>query len=199
MYVCILKYIMTEFPDFLGNYGITIIQNFQFIPMCFPELSTCLLKWKWQWGVFLYLLTSNSTEMCMLIFHQEEPLFRVSSHYPGSSQGIDYRLDKVLKWRFPILFVLCMNLSTIAKNRILYMAFVMSRLTTLLQVWGKKSYLPIWCQNMVGKRAPSPIFDHSQATGHSIKLDNFSIVDRESKGITRTIKEAMYIQVNDPL
>ena len=47
-------------------------------------------------------------------------------------------------------------------------------------------------------RAPSPIFDHSQTTGHSIKLDNFSIVDRESQGITRTMKEAMYIWVNDP-
>ena len=42
-------------------------------------------------------------------------------------------------------------------------------------------------------RAPSTFFDHSQTTGHSIKLDNFSIVDREFQGITRTIKEAMYI------
>ena len=34
--------------------------------------------------------------------------------------------------------------------------------------------------------------------GHPIQLDSFSIVDRESQGITRTIKEAMYIRVNDP-
>ena len=36
--------------------------------------------------------------------------------------------------------------------------------------------------------APFPIFDHFQSRGQSIKLNNFSIVDRESKGITRTIK-----------
>ena len=47
-------------------------------------------------------------------------------------------------------------------------------------------------------RAPSPIFNHSQASGHSIKLAKLSIVDRESQGITRTIKEAMYIGVNNP-
>ena len=48
-------------------------------------------------------------------------------------------------------------------------------------------------------RAPSPIYYHVQTTGHTIKLDSFSIVDRESQGITRTIKEAMYIRFNDPL
>ena len=42
-------------------------------------------------------------------------------------------------------------------------------------------------------RGPSPIFDHSQTTVHSIKLKNFSTVDRESQGITRTIKEVIYI------
>ena len=42
-------------------------------------------------------------------------------------------------------------------------------------------------------RVPSPILDHYQITGHSIKLENFSIVDRESQGITRPMKEAMYI------
>ena len=47
-------------------------------------------------------------------------------------------------------------------------------------------------------RAPTPIFDHSQTTGHLIKLENFSIVDGESQSITRTIKEAMYMRVNDP-
>ena len=45
--------------------------------------------------------------------------------------------------------------------------------------------------------APSPIFDHSQTTGQSIKLDNLSIVDRESQGLTRIIMEAMHIWVND--
>ena len=46
-------------------------------------------------------------------------------------------------------------------------------------------------------RAPPPILDHSQTTRHIIKPDNFSIVGRESQGITRTIKEAMCIRVND--
>ena len=46
-------------------------------------------------------------------------------------------------------------------------------------------------------RAPSPIFDHFQTTGHNITMDNFSIVGREPQGFTRTIKEAMYIRVND--
>ena len=47
-------------------------------------------------------------------------------------------------------------------------------------------------------RASSPIYDHANTTGHSIKLDSFSIVDRESQGIIRTIKEAIFIRVNDP-
>ena len=34
-------------------------------------------------------------------------------------------------------------------------------------------------------RAPSPIYGHANTTGHSIQLDSFSIVDRESQGIAR--------------
>ena len=47
-------------------------------------------------------------------------------------------------------------------------------------------------------RALSSIFNHFQTAGHNITLDNFSIVCRESQGFTRTIKEAMFIRVNDP-
>ena len=47
-------------------------------------------------------------------------------------------------------------------------------------------------------RAPSPIYDHANTMGHSIKLDSFSIVVMESQGITKTIKAAMLIRVNDP-
>ena len=47
-------------------------------------------------------------------------------------------------------------------------------------------------------RPPSPIFDHFQTTGDNITSDNFSIVDRESQGFTRTIKESMFNRVNDP-
>ena len=47
-------------------------------------------------------------------------------------------------------------------------------------------------------RAPSPIFDCANTTGHTITLNSFYIVDRESQCIARTIKEAIYIRVNNP-
>ena len=47
-------------------------------------------------------------------------------------------------------------------------------------------------------RAPSPIRDHFNTTGHEVSLDNFGIVGREDQSIARTIKEAMLIRVNDP-
>ena len=79
-----------------------------------------------------------------------------------------------------------------------------SILTKEVSVWPCRMYNGIhrelvWILG-IGKvtlKAPSPIFDHSQTTGHSIRLDNFSIVDRDSQGIIRTIKEAMYIRVNN--
>ena len=43
-------------------------------------------------------------------------------------------------------------------------------------------------------RAPSP----SNSTGHLVSPECFTIVDRESQRVTRNIKEAMYIHVNDP-
>ena len=45
-------------------------------------------------------------------------------------------------------------------------------------------------------RAPSPIYDPAKISGHHTNVDN-SIVGREVHNITRTIKEAMYIRVND--
>ena len=47
-------------------------------------------------------------------------------------------------------------------------------------------------------RAPSSIHLHSQTTGHQDDLECFTIIDRKHKGATRTIKEAMYICMNDP-
>ena len=35
-------------------------------------------------------------------------------------------------------------------------------------------------------------------SGHSVTIDNFSIVGREDQNILRTIKEALYIRVNNP-
>ena len=45
---------------------------------------------------------------------------------------------------------------------------------------------------------PSQIYDHSNMTGHSTTLDNFSIVGREDQNLMRLIKEAIYIRVNSP-
>ena len=47
-------------------------------------------------------------------------------------------------------------------------------------------------------KAPSPIFDHYNTTGHKVSLENFSIVGREEQNLMRTIKEALYIRVNNP-
>ena len=47
-------------------------------------------------------------------------------------------------------------------------------------------------------RAPFPIYDHVNITGHHICVDNFSFVGKELYDLTRTIKEAMYIRVSDP-
>ena len=48
------------------------------------------------------------------------------------------------------------------------------------------------------QKAPSPIYDHHNTTGHNINIENFEIVGRESQNLMRTIKEALYIRVNDP-
>ena len=47
-------------------------------------------------------------------------------------------------------------------------------------------------------KSPSPIHDHFNTTGQDVSLDNFSIVGREDQSMTRTIREAMLIRVNDP-
>ena len=47
-------------------------------------------------------------------------------------------------------------------------------------------------------KAPSPIIDHQNTTGHEVSLDNFSIVGRKDNSIARNIKEAIFIRVNDP-
>ena len=47
-------------------------------------------------------------------------------------------------------------------------------------------------------KAPSPIDDHSNISGHDVNIDNFSIAGREDLNLIRTIKEASYIRVNNP-
>ena len=48
------------------------------------------------------------------------------------------------------------------------------------------------------QKAPSLIYDHYNIFGHMINTDNFSIVGREDQNLMRTIKEALYIRVNNP-
>ena len=47
-------------------------------------------------------------------------------------------------------------------------------------------------------KAPSPIHLHSTTTGHPIDSEQFSIVHKEVNSHSRTIKEAMFIWVQDP-
>ena len=46
-------------------------------------------------------------------------------------------------------------------------------------------------------KAPSPIFDHYNITDHNVPIENFSIVGREDQNLMRTIKEALYIWINN--
>ena len=48
------------------------------------------------------------------------------------------------------------------------------------------------------QKAPSPIFDQYNVTGHNISIDNFNIVGKEDQNLMRAIKEALYIRVNNP-
>ena len=48
------------------------------------------------------------------------------------------------------------------------------------------------------QKAPSPIYDHYNISGHMVSIDNFSKVGREDQNLMRTIKEALYIRVNNP-
>ena len=45
---------------------------------------------------------------------------------------------------------------------------------------------------------PSPIHHHSNNTDHPTSQDNFQIIGREGHGLARTIKESIFIRVNDP-
>ena len=47
-------------------------------------------------------------------------------------------------------------------------------------------------------KAPSPIYDHYNTSGHTVTIDDFSIVGREDQNLMSTIKEALYIRVNNP-
>ena len=48
------------------------------------------------------------------------------------------------------------------------------------------------------QKAPFPIFDHTNTSGHNINIENFSIVGREDQNLKRAIKEALFIRINNP-
>ena len=47
-------------------------------------------------------------------------------------------------------------------------------------------------------KEPFLIHNHSSNTGHTTTQVNFQIIGREDHGIARTIKESIYIRVNNP-
>ena len=47
-------------------------------------------------------------------------------------------------------------------------------------------------------KAPSPIYDHFNTTGHHVTIQNFNIVGREDQNLNRLIKEALFVRVNNP-
>ena len=48
------------------------------------------------------------------------------------------------------------------------------------------------------QKSPSPIHDHCNISCHKADINNFSIIGREDQNLTRAIKEALFIRVNDP-
>ena len=47
-------------------------------------------------------------------------------------------------------------------------------------------------------KTPSSIHVHSVISGHSVTIDNFSILGREDQNLLTTMKKALYIRVNNP-
>ena len=48
------------------------------------------------------------------------------------------------------------------------------------------------------QKAPSPIHDHINISGHRVSIEDFSILAREDQNLLRAIKEAIYIRANNP-
>ena len=47
-------------------------------------------------------------------------------------------------------------------------------------------------------KAPSPIHEHQNSTGHITSVENFKIIGREDHNMARAVKEAIYIRANNP-
>ena len=48
------------------------------------------------------------------------------------------------------------------------------------------------------QKSPSPIHDHCNISGHEVTINNVTIIGREDQNLTRAIKEALFIRVNNP-
>ena len=48
------------------------------------------------------------------------------------------------------------------------------------------------------QKSPSQIYDHYNTSCHKVNINNFTIVGRGDQNLTRAIKEALFIRVNDP-
>ena len=46
-------------------------------------------------------------------------------------------------------------------------------------------------------KEPSPIYGHRNISGHNTKPDNFTSIGREDHGLAITIKESIYMRVNN--
>ena len=57
----------------------------------------------------------------------------------------------------------------------------------------------LWEWHKEHLKGPSPIHAHIQQTGHNTTSNNFNIIGREDRDLVRTIKEAIYIRVNNPM
>ena len=46
--------------------------------------------------------------------------------------------------------------------------------------------------------SPLPYIYHSNISGHSTTINNFTVVGKEEQNLSRLIKESMFIRVNNP-
>ena len=68
-------------------------------------------------------------------------------------------------------------------------------------VWWRvywRIFKTFWREVQRTPEGPFYIFEHYNITGHNVTIDNFSNVRREDQNLMRTIKEALYIRVNNP-
>ena len=76
---------------------------------------------------------------------------------------------------------------------------LMSALWPEMLQWSWMGEGDFWCSLFKEhQKSPSPIHDYCNISGHKADINNFSIIGREDQNLTRAIKEALFIRVNDP-